>query len=109
MKHYDIILPPNQAELDRMLQQRSILSGAVLQLTVKRMPDDLSERRATATTPVGNDREDCEFSIEAVHTVPPPTAIVGVINDNGEQRAARINIVGSDEDTERNTLTLTVI
>ncbi len=102
MDIFNIIAPPNEAELSRLLRAAP-LTGAVLRLTVERQRDELSLRRGTPPAV-----EDFEFAVDTIYTT-RPTAILGTIMVGETNKSGRIDAIGDGVEEEQNLLTLTVI
>ena len=102
MDIFNIISPPNEAELSRLLRSNP-LTGAVLELTVIRQVDELTARRNNNPEP-----QALEFQVETIYTT-RPTTILGSVAMDDIAKPGRIDAMDSSENEEQNHLTLTIV
>ena len=110
MEVFDVIKPPNEAELSRLLRARSL--SKVVGLTLRRQPDELSARRNKGGK-FNNDEIKIKFFPSVVYA-DPPASVVGTVSEEvvvggvvlfeGGQ-AGSINVDGQDPNEENNRLT----
>ena len=101
MYEYDIISPANEHELSERLRAQP-LTSRVLELTVKKVLDELSVRRGDSA-----DEEMIEFHVDTLH-LDRPTAIMGRAVVATALRAARIDALDEHDDDRENKLRLVV-
>lgn len=104
VKEYNITVPPNEEKLSIQLREQS-LTGAVLELTVERINDDLFYRRnRDGVTP-----EKREFHVDSID-FERPTIIIGRVAVRGKiVGLGRIEATSSNDDDSQNKLKLTEI
>jgi hypothetical protein len=102
MNEYEIRVPPNEQELSRALREQP-LTGAVLLLTVRKIPDELDLQ--WKMEPV--EEETRQFRVGIIDVEQRPTVIHGLVLSGSEIiGAGRIETIGSNDDDSQNTLKL---